>query len=224
MRNRLSSDAIYDILEKEILELTIRPGTALSEAEMCERFSVSRTPMRSVLQRLSDNGLVTTTPYRGSTVTLLDADIIDQIIYQRVAVESMVLRDFMKICSPMLLEKVRYMIRLSELLLQNENHTTSEFNALDQQLHEIWFCETRKTYLLSCMQKTQCHYTRYRMLDLLEDYHLVPILAEHKEILDVLERKDYEAVEPLIRRHLYGGVSRLGERIYTDYKEYFLQK
>ncbi len=48
----INSQIIYQILKKEILDLTLKPGQSISEHEICNRFSVSRTPVRTVLQRL----------------------------------------------------------------------------------------------------------------------------------------------------------------------------
>ena len=94
------TDELYHILEDEICALKILPGEALSENQLCKRFGVSRTPIRSVLQRLEQNRFVQIIPCKGTIVTPIDLDIVDQIVYQRTAVESTVLRDFIQVCSP----------------------------------------------------------------------------------------------------------------------------
>ncbi len=218
-----SSDAIYQVLEKEIIDLAIKPGSSISESELCNRFHVSRTPIRSVLQRLQENGLVNITPYKGTTVTLLDFDIINQIIYQRVAVETMVIRDFMSICNPMLLEKIRYAVRRSEILIEGD-FEVSDFYDIDSQMHEIWFHETNKPYLWDLIQKSQSNYSRFRMLDIVEVHNFKEIVSEHRELLDIIKRKDVPAIEPLLSKHLYGGITRLGCRLYTEFKDYFVRK
>lgn len=96
--NAVQSREIFEILESEILSLRLKPGEVLSENALCERFGVSRSPIRSVLQELRLCGLVTVEPYRGTYVTRMDLDIINQIIYQRVAVETFVLGDFCRCC------------------------------------------------------------------------------------------------------------------------------
>lgn len=219
--NGPGSDTIYRTLEKEILDLKIKPGEALSENDLCARFNVSRTPIRSVLQRLQENGLVTIAPYKATTVTLLDYDIIGQIIYQRVAVESMVLRDFIRICSPMLVEKIRYLIRSCRVLLEGD-FETAEFYELDSRLHEVWFTETKKHYLWDCIQNSQSNYSRFRMLDIVEAKDFESIVREHEELLDIIVRKDYDAIEPLFVQHLNGGITRLGDLVYTTLKSYFI--
>ena len=92
-----SSEYMYQVLKNEILTLEIKPGEPMSENDLCKRFGVSRTPVRSALQRLLDAGLVTIVPYKGTTASLLNFEEIRQLIYMRVAVESMVLRDFIDV-------------------------------------------------------------------------------------------------------------------------------
>ena len=48
---------IYAVLEREIIDLTIRPGSSLSENPLCARFGAPRTLIRVVLQKLQENGL-----------------------------------------------------------------------------------------------------------------------------------------------------------------------
>ena len=84
------TDELYHILEDEICALKILPGEALSENQLCKRFGVSRTPIRSVLQRLEQNRFVQIIPCKGTIVTAIDTGVVDQLIFQRVAVEGMV--------------------------------------------------------------------------------------------------------------------------------------
>ena len=114
MDTGLSVDEIYQILEGEIVSLEIKPGEMLSENTLCKRFSISRTPVRSALQRLEQNRFVQIIPHKGTIVTPINLHIANQLIYQRVAVESMVFRDFVKVCTPPEAEQARYRLRMLE--------------------------------------------------------------------------------------------------------------
>lgn len=221
MSGSYASRDIFRVLEHEILTLKIKPGALLSENALCVRFGVSRSPIRSVLQELRLCGLVTVTPYKGTQVTLMDFDIINQIIYQRIAVETFVLEDFIKACNPMDLERIRHILSSQRSLIENEEFDASQFYTLDNQLHEIWFAATRKDYLWECIQKSDCHYTRFRMLDIVEIKNFGQIVEEHEVILKALEDGDTAAIRPLMYKHLFGGVTRLGRLIFTEFKDYF---
>ena len=222
MKTGFTSREIFNILEHEIITLKIKPGSLLSENALCDRFGVSRSPIRSVLQELRICGLVTITPYKGTQVTLMDFDIINQIIYQRMAVETFVIEDFIRTMDLLDLERIRHNISSQGQLLEKNEFDASQFYQLDSQLHEIWFTATRKDYLWENIQKSDCHYTRFRMLDIVEIKNFEQIVEEHELLLGALEKRDIAAVRPLVEKHLFGGVERLGSQIFTNLKDYFV--
>jgi DNA-binding GntR family transcriptional regulator len=64
------TDEIVLRLEKAILEGVYPPGTHLLQDELCERFGVSRTPVRQALRDLQARNLVVLVPNRGATVRI----------------------------------------------------------------------------------------------------------------------------------------------------------
>ncbi|MCP4318158.1 MAG: GntR family transcriptional regulator [Hyphomicrobiales bacterium] len=65
-------ERIYKVIRERISVLEYGPGTVLNEGLLSEEFDVSRTPIRSVLQRLNYEGLVTTRNGIGTIVTEVD--------------------------------------------------------------------------------------------------------------------------------------------------------
>ena len=63
---------IYKTIRERISLLEYAPGTVLNEGLLAQEFGVSRTPVRSVLQRLNYEGLVTTRNGIGTIVTEVD--------------------------------------------------------------------------------------------------------------------------------------------------------
>ena len=49
--NTMSDDA-YELMKRDILTLEIKPGTMITEQVICDKYNISRTPSRHVLQRL----------------------------------------------------------------------------------------------------------------------------------------------------------------------------
>ncbi|BCP56084.1 GntR family transcriptional regulator [Kaistia sp. 32K] len=62
------TDSVYAMLRSEILTCVLEPGSEVSEAELAERFEVSKTPVREALAKLRSEGLVKTFPRRGYQV------------------------------------------------------------------------------------------------------------------------------------------------------------
>ena len=193
MEQQYKTDSeIYAVLEREIIDLTLRPGCSLSENPLCTRFGAPRSLIRVVLQRLQENGLVKIVPYKGTTVTRLNRDIVDELIYERIAVEAKVLRDFAPHCTPEHRALIRQRAAAYDELAKAE---TLDFNRLYE-------ADTR-------------------MLDTLTTGGLAEVVADHHNLIDAIERCDLAAFEPLVERHLYGGIRRLGSKLTEEYADYF---
>ncbi|QFT98468.1 DNA-binding transcriptional regulator GlcC [Roseovarius sp. THAF8] len=63
-------------MRMRILTQEIAPGSDLDEATLCERYAMSRTPMREILQRLGGEGYVDLTQNRGAKVASMDLPVL----------------------------------------------------------------------------------------------------------------------------------------------------
>jgi DNA-binding GntR family transcriptional regulator len=61
-------DRIYATLKHRILTCAMLPGERIVEKELCKEMQVSRTPLREAFNRLSLEGLIVLSPYRGYAV------------------------------------------------------------------------------------------------------------------------------------------------------------
>ncbi len=212
---------IYSTLKKEILNLTIKPGEEISESSICSRFNASRTPVREAFLRLQNAGLLTTVSYKGSFASLLDYDAIQQVIYMRCIVEAAVLSDFIQKITPYQIEELRYRINIQRILTSDDIDINKFFEA-DYEFHSIWFTHEKKELLWKIIQRSQYHYSRFRMLDLNDKEHCKNIFDEHMHLFELIEKKDAENASRFIHEHLQGGTHRIAERITKDYASYFL--
>ena len=215
---------LYQLLSDEILLFKWKPGDRLSENDLCQRFNLSRTPIRSLLQRLQENGLVQIEPKRGSIVTRLNLDTINQLIYERVAIETMVLRDYIVAATPTDVEHVRYFYSQMQKASANypdDQFQTDAFRKADLAMHGEWFRRMRLNEIWSRLTGPQSSYTRFCMLDIMAGKNIPDVMGEHAEMLRMIEQKDTSGIEALLHRHLYGGIRRLGPDIYTIYADYF---
>ena len=63
-------DRVYQGVYEAISKRTLRPGMKLGESSLAELFNVSRTSVRAALKQLEADGLVTTEPNKGASVSL----------------------------------------------------------------------------------------------------------------------------------------------------------
>jgi DNA-binding GntR family transcriptional regulator len=65
----MNKDKLYQDLKKQILTMELEPGSPLDETSLSKRYSISRTPLRDVFQRLAGEGYLTIISNRGASVS-----------------------------------------------------------------------------------------------------------------------------------------------------------
>lgn len=87
-RQRL--DQIYATLRMRICLLDYPPGMRLTEDDLAEEFETSRTPIRRVLARLEDEGMLLSVHGVGTIVTDIDLDELSQVYHLRIELAELV--------------------------------------------------------------------------------------------------------------------------------------
>ena len=82
-------EKVYLSLEDAILSGEYRRGDALTEMSLCKRLGVSRTPVRSALHRLSEEGLIEISPNRGAVVVCMNNEDLADIYKIRMRLEGL---------------------------------------------------------------------------------------------------------------------------------------
>ena len=87
-----AQEHILASMRDEILHGALPPGARLRQEKLAERYGTSRIPIREALRALEYEGLVRSSPYRGFTVTELDADDVEEVYDLRIVLESHAVR------------------------------------------------------------------------------------------------------------------------------------
>lgn len=214
-------DLVYQTIKRDILDLALKPGETISENEICERFQVSRTPVRNALKILEAQNFISCIPYKGFYIPLLNLSNIKQMIYMRIAVETMVLDDFVRLRTPLVMEDILHQIRRQQAMIHEENFSKDHFYRTDAALHGIWFNATKKGYLWEVLQSEQLHYTRFRMLDFASETDFPRIINEHFQLYEDIKNGDIPALNEHLKRHLGFAMIRMRDIINVTYKDYF---
>jgi len=109
--NRLHAPSLVrlaaDSIRKMILAGEFAPGDRLLEEKLTAELAISRPPLREALRILENEGLITTLPRRGSTVTTLTDRDVYEILTLRSALERMAFELGIPVARPELLEPAR---------------------------------------------------------------------------------------------------------------------
>lgn len=211
------ASVIFDTLKHEILSLALKPGEELTEVKLCDRFSASRTPVRTALQRLVDIDLVEIEPYQYTRVSKIDYSVTCQMIFLRSIIEGRIISDFTAKATAFDIEDLEHIIRKESILLSG-SFAPSEFYKLDADFHSFFYGKMDSMYIWSLINES-VHYTRFRMLDIVKVGDFEAIIAEHKQMLEMIKNKDVKDIPALIEYHFNGGLRRLENRSDDFYRD-----
>lgn len=90
IRPRDISGRVYLDLRRRIVQLALEPGSRLREQALAEEYGISRTPIRRILDRLANDGLVTMSPGVGASVSVLDLHSLSEVWAIRMKVTELI--------------------------------------------------------------------------------------------------------------------------------------
>jgi Transcriptional regulators len=216
------STVIFEDLKREIIDLTVKPGDKVAEGDICARYGVTRPVVRSAFQRLADVGLLEVKPYKGAIATLLDADYVYQMIYNRTVLEAQIISDFIDSKPSVFdIEELEHNIRKQKLFISQNDVDEQMFFDLDSALHQFWFSRMHCEKLWTRIQ-SDIVYRRFRILDFVGTLKYNEIVGDHEKLVQAIKNSDKENILGILGTHLNNGLRRMGHLIATDYKKYFL--
>lgn len=215
------STTIFEDLKKELISLKIKPGETINEADICARYCVTRPPVRSAFQRLQDIQLLDVKPYKGISATYISLEQVHQMIFQRTAVESWIIKDYIDSNpSPFELEELEHNLRMQKLYISSEEIDEKEFFRLDSEMHQYWYCKMHCEQVWDMIQ-SNINYERFRMLDFVGTNKYSEIVSDHEKLFKAISTGDKDLVVPTLASHLNAGLRRMGNILKTEYKQYF---
>lgn len=203
-------EQVYLELEEEILSGKLTRGAPLGEIALSARLGVSRTPVRSAIHRLAEEGLVETVANKGAVVVgITTEDLID--IYKiRVRLEGLASAIAATRINKDDLRTLRESVELSEFYLKRiDASDTDRLKELDSQFHETIYKVSGNRLLCKTLSELHRKIKLYRKLSLSVPGRLECSVLEHKEILEAIEAHDAEAADRLTSLHIERALDNL---------------
>ena len=190
----------YSHIRNRIMEGKLLPDEPLSEYQLAEQLKLSRTPVREALKRLEHEGLVRFIFNRGAFVAGLSVhDIVE--IYQvreqlegfaaRVAATEMPLTE-----SSALDDELE---RAQRLAAAGKVRETFES---DVHLHKQIIRITNNNRIMNILSTLDNQVHRIRALSPHVQGRVEATLREHREIVECIKRRDSQAAQDAMTRHL----------------------
>lgn len=179
----------------------LRPGIRVPERELCERFGVSRTPLREALKVLAAESLVQLLPNRGARIATLDEVQLTHLFEVIAALEAEAGRlACVRITEAALAEIQSLHYRMYAHFLREE---LPEYFDLNQSIHGAILRAAGNPVLVTTHGSLAGRITRARyMANRLRPSRWKAAMDEHEGILAALCRRDGAVLGDLLTRHL----------------------
>lgn len=199
VRRSLTDEAVHRLREL-IVAGEIAPGQRLPERELCERFSVSRTPLREAMKILAAEGLVRVLPNRGAIVPRLTLGELTEVFEVLEALESQAGELATARMSTAAIAEVR---RLHEAMVRDyESGDLQAYFRRNQQIHWAIVVGAGNATLSETYRRLSGRILRARYAANLSAARWTQAIQEHEMILDALEARDGTRLGGLLRTHL----------------------
>lgn len=194
-----ASARVASSLREAILSGEIGPGEWIRQEEIAERFGASRLPVREALRILEAEGLTEHEPNRGARVPRLDMHEVNVVYQMRERLEPLAVTESIANLTDADLR------RLDEVQHRIEaNGDVAEFLALDREFHLLSYTGCRIEQLTSMVTRLWNSTQHYRraFVSLSGPERMWVVNAEHRLLLDALERRDAVDAERYLSGHI----------------------
>ena len=207
----------YRVIKYNIISLDLVPGSMVSENVLAEEMGISRTPVREALIELSKLKIVEIYPQRGSFISLIDNQLVDEARFVRLILEQAMVESACDIADDTNLLALDENLRLQDFYL--DYNAKDKLLQLDNEFHELLFLISNKQFTYDLLGGMMTHFDRVRRLSLsvIKDSKNI---SDHRSLVNAIRTKDKESAKIIITKHL----SRYKldeEELKKQYPDYF---
>ncbi|HEY8610597.1 MAG TPA: GntR family transcriptional regulator [Roseomonas sp.] len=196
--SRSSGSEAYDLLLEAIDSGALPAGTRLREAELAERFRISRTPVREALKRLEAQGLVLHEPHHGAVVASLDYGQMAELYHMREVLEGTAAGLAATHATATEVEILREMVERDRGLLGDPVALAGTNRAFHRQIR----LSARNRFLNATLENMRISLALLAGTTLAVPNRGAESVEEHSAIVAAIESRDAAAAEGAARRHI----------------------
>jgi DNA-binding GntR family transcriptional regulator len=193
------ADQAYAHLKQMIFDFQLMPGDRVSETELAQRVTVSRTPLRAALQRLEREGFLKLLPRLGWQVAPLDFDVMDELYDLRTLIECEAARHLAE-CEQR--PELRQLADIWLVPAADRLDDAGEVGALDERFHALLVQGSGNREMARVHKEITERIRIIRRLDFTKPARVEATYDEHARILRAITRRRADEAQRLLRAHI----------------------
>ena len=187
-------------LRRAIIALELPPGARLSEQEIALKYGVSRQPVREALIALAKTRLVDVQPQRGTVVVKFSVRKMMEARFVREAVEVAIVRQACQAFSAQSRLRIADLLDMQEKAAARGDHST--FQHYDELFHIELTEGVGMPLAWEAIRDIKAHMDRVCQLTLPGADAMLPLVEQHRSIMDAIDASDRARAEVAMRHHL----------------------
>jgi DNA-binding GntR family transcriptional regulator len=200
IQRRPLHDEIVEKMRAMISEGELLPGTRVPEKLLCDRFGVSRTPLREALKVLASEGLVDLYPNRGAVIATLQMSELEEMFPVLGHLEALAGELACENITEDELAEIRALHY--QMVVHFRRGERPDYFRLNQEIHAR-ILQAAKNKALAGVHGTLAGRIRHaRYLANMTHARWTKAVEEHEEILDALSRRDGPRLARILKAHL----------------------
>jgi len=187
---------VYSVLKGKILYFELKPGERIQERELSQELGVSRTPIREALNRLEQEGFITTFPNRGYFVSDFTHREVEELYDIREVLECFAIQQAVKRGNK------KDWDSLDKILLDESKKTKDQRFDIGRMFHEEIARISGNRMLQQMLATIFEKIHRARWIDIFFINRADDSFKEHLQILDCLKKGKADKAVPAAQRHI----------------------
>lgn len=196
-------DAVLSVLRGAIADGRLAPGARLEPDRIAAELGCSRMPVREALKVLEAEGFVTCYPFRGTEVSHLLAEDVEELFAMRLALEDLALARAIPVLTADDLRRMRAILVHMDDLAERPH-----WRDLNQQFHAVLNGACGWPRLIGQIDVLRQNVDRYVRMWVDAEGYATP-QRQHWELLHACEARDLPRARAVLDAHLRGTAERV---------------
>lgn len=214
LRRRSLHEELTQTIRDLIVHGELPPGVKVPEKDLCDAYSVSRTPLREALKVLASEGLVILEPNRGARVSPITQQDLDEVFPVIGALEGLAGE---LACRNITDDELRAVQALHDQMMQQyRDDDLDGYFTTNQKIHEAVLAAAKNQTLMAHYRSLSARVQRARYVANTTPARWTQAVAEHEQIMQHLSARDGARLSETLRGHLENKLAAI--RQYLDRK------
>lgn len=208
------ADEALDCLQTAIIKGELAPGEKIGEVELCERFNLTRGPLREAIGRLESRGLLVRRPHAGVKVVSITVEELLELYDTREVMEGLAAKQAAQRMSDQEIADLQALLDGHEQMVAAAQGQAYYQEEGDYDFHYRIVTGSRNRKLAQMLLDNLYYLLRlYRCRFSTSTGRPQKALKEHRHIAEAIAQRDGELAQFLMQRHIHASRVNIEEKI-----------